>query len=724
MAWPGEVADDLAGDEPGAATSFHSGNLVWPSVGSQVRPGREKSMTACSRRHQAGVRVSRTMRKDLRESPEYAAVAEHLRRLFEPAFGRPYKVTDLVATADASRIVVTGLVYDELDGIPRTALYEVRDGALQALTSGGGSAKAGRLAPDGSRLAFLSDRVKADVFQLYLLADGPFGEALAAPEVPGTVEFLAWSPDGRQILLGAAGLGAEVADAQGSGTAGSGAAGLPSWYPEVETGTPEDSWRSLWVYTPDSGELARVSPDGLNVWEAAWSGPGHVLAITSDQPSENDWYSAVLSRLDIATGEVTELLRSDVQLGLPAGTDDGMKAAVVEAVCSDRWIVAGDLIVLDLVAGTRCTVDTAGTDVTAAGWIDASRLGYAGQRHLDSVAGIAVAGAGPLPATIIAKELASSTQSWASWFYPAGAFTSDGRIVVVREDYDIPQQIAIVGTGADEVLVSLAHAGTDYIRSLAGSATNVSWSAPDGTAIEGILCTPPGTGPFPLILHVHGGPVGAYQRNWMMRDSAVPLLVSRGYAVLHPNPRGSSGRGQDFAAAVVGDMGGADTHDYLSGIDAMVERGIADPERIGTMGVSYGGFMSAWLVTQDRRFAAAVSGSPVTEWYSFTFTTNIPRWGLWFLDNADPEEIGNQAHTRSPVLHASNARTPTLLTAGAKDRCTPAGQAREFYQALTGHGVDSELVIYPEEGHGVRRFPAITDYLTRLVTWFEKYMPA
>jgi dipeptidyl aminopeptidase/acylaminoacyl peptidase len=664
------------------------------------------------------------MRKDLRESPDYAAVAEHLRRLHEPAFGRPHHVTDLVTTADASRIVVTGSVYDELDGLPRTALYEVRDGALRALTSGGGSAKAARLAPDRSTLAFLSDRAKAEVFQLYLLADGQLGEARPAPAVPGTVEYLAWSPDGTRILLGAAGLGAEMADAQGSGTVGSGESGLPSWYPDVETGTPEDAWRSLWVYTPASGELAKVSPDGLNVWEAAWSGSGHVLAITSEQPTEDDWYSAVLSRLDIATGELTELLRSDVQLGLPAGTSDGRRAAVVEAVCSDRWIVAGDLILLDLVAGTRCAVDTGGADVTAVQWIDRARLGYIGQRHLDSVAGIADAGEGLLPETITARELAVSAQSWASWFYPAGAFTSDGQVVVVRDDYDLPQQIAIVGTGTDQVLASLAHAGTDYLRSVAGAAANVSWSAPDGTVIEGVLCTPPGAGPFPLVLHVHGGPIGAYQRSWTMRDHAVPLLVSRGYAVLLPNPRGSSGRGQEFAAAVVGDMGGADTHDYLSGIDAMIERGIADPARIGTMGVSYGGFMSAWLVTQDQRFKAAVAGSPVTEWYSFTFTTNIPRWGLWFLDNADPEETGNQVHTRSPVMHASKARTPTLLTAGAKDRCTSAGQAREFYQALISRGVDSELVIYPGEGHGVSRFPAVTDYLTRLVTWFERYMPA
>src|SRR5258708_28831404 len=182
------------------------------------------------------MRLSRTMRKDLRESPEYAAVAEHLRQLHEPAFGKPHHVTELVTTTDASRIVVTGSVYDELDGLPRTAVYEVRDGALRALTSGGGSAKAARLAPDGSSLAFLSDRAKAEVFQLYLLADGQLGEARPAPAVPGTAEYRPGYPDGPRILLGVAGLGAEMADAQGSGTVGSAESGLPAWYPDVATG--------------------------------------------------------------------------------------------------------------------------------------------------------------------------------------------------------------------------------------------------------------------------------------------------------------------------------------------------------------------------------------------------------------------------------------------------------------------------------------------------------
>ena len=562
------------------------------------------------------------------------------------------------------------------------------------------------------------------MFQLYLLADGQLGEARPAPAVPGTVEYLAWSPDGTRILLGVAGLGAEMADAQGSGTAGSAESGLPSWYPEVEAGTPEDAWRSLWLYTPASGELAKVSPDGLNVWEAAWSGPGHVLAITSEQPSEDDWYSAVLSRLDISTGEVTELLRSDVQLGLPAGTSDGTRAAVVQAVCSDRWIVAGDLILLDLAAGTRCAVDTAGTDVTAVQWIDANaarlrRPAPSGQRGRDRRR------RGGTPAGDDHRQGTGRVRAVVGELVLPG-----GRLHVRRPGRRDPGRLRPSAGDRDRrhgrrrgagLPGPCGHRLPPIGRGL-GDERQLERTRRDADRRNPVHAA--GTGPFPLVLHVHGGPIGAYQRSWSMHDYAVPLLVSRGYAVLHPNPRGSSGRGQEFAAAVVGDMGGADTYDYLSGIDAMIERGIADPARIGTMGVSYGGFMSAWLVTQDQRFKAAVAGSPVTEWYSFTFTTNIPRWGLWFLDNADPEEIGNQVHTRSPVMHASKARTPTLLTAGAKDRCTPAGQAREFYQALIGHGVDSELVIYPGEGHGVSRFPAVTDYLTRLVTWFERYMPA
>ncbi len=222
-------------------------------------------------------------------------------------------------------------------------------------------------------------------------------------------------------------------------------------------------------------------------------------------------------------------------------------------------------------------------------------------------------------------------------------------------------------------------------------------------------------------MYVHGGPVWAYQN--VFPRALIPLLVSRGYAVFQPNPRGSGGRGRKFAEMVVGDMGGADALDILAGIDALVSGGIADPDRIGVTGGSYGGFMSCWLPTRDRRFKAAVAISPVTDWYSQHFNSNIGFWDSDFLRDR-PEALGGEYHARSPVLGAADVVTPTLLTAGLRDRCTPPGQAIEFYRALRWNGVDTELALYPEEGHGVRNFPAFIDQTTRLVAWFERFMPA
>ena len=133
--------------------------------------------------------------------------------------------------------------------------------------------------------------------------------------------------------------------------------------------------------------------------------------------------------------------------------------------------------------------------------------------------------------------------------------------------------------------------------------------------------------------------------------------------------------------------------------------------------------MSSWLVTQDSRWAAAVPVSPVTNWYSQHSTSNIPYFDQIFLDS-DPADPGGRHHSRSPVMAAHRASTPCLNIAGALDRCTPATQAQEFHQALLEHGVESQLVVYPQEGHGVRSFPALIDFCTRVVDWFGSHMPA
>jgi dipeptidyl aminopeptidase/acylaminoacyl peptidase len=201
------------------------------------------------------------------------------------------------------------------------------------------------------------------------------------------------------------------------------------------------------------------------------------------------------------------------------------------------------------------------------------------------------------------------------------------------------------------------------------------------------------------------------------------MLLKHGYAIFQPNPRGSAGRGQAFARHVLGDIGGAETSDHLSGLDYLVKTGLADPKRLGVTGVSHGGFMSSWIITQDRRFKAAVPVAPVTNQVTIHLIGNIPDFVSLFL-NDKYNNLGGKYFDRSPVMHAHKTETPTLNICGKFDRCTPPEEAAQFHSALLENNVESVLITYPEEGHGIRKFPTCIDYTARVLSWFEKYMPA
>jgi dipeptidyl aminopeptidase/acylaminoacyl peptidase len=652
--------------------------------------------------------------RDLRGTDLYGVVEDHFRRLHEPAFGRPSAAADADGRPDGAAIAFTGTVLTGLTGLGSGRVCLAEGGTVSILTDGPGEQGHPRFSPDGTLLAYVSDTARDGDFQLRLrvLADG----AERTPEqVEGTVEYLEFSPDGRHVLLGVAGHGADRSGGEGSGTTARMAADLPDWMPEANAGPAADQWRSAWVTDVATGASRQVSNAGTNVWEATWDGTDALLAVTSPAPGEEAWYTARLDRIDLATGTAEPRFTSDTQMGWPAASPSGSRWAIVTAVSSDRWIVAGDLHVADG-AGGPAVVDTHGVEVTATQWLDEQRLGYLGLRGMTTVAGIYDAATGKAEETWTGSETTGDR-------YPQGRFLSDGSIAAVVHSYARYPELSFVRGGDIETVASLHHPGADYIASVGGTIEALSWPAPDGLEIQGLLCLPEGDGPHPLIVFVHGGPVWAYRDRWSMGYVYTPLLVKRGYAVLHPNPRGSSGRGQDFARAVQGDMGGADTYDYLSGIDALVERGIADPDRIGVTGGSYGGFMSAWLITQDQRFAAAVPMAPSTNWYSQHHTTNIPYFDVLFLADKPRARTGRYLD-RSPLLFADQVATPTLQTTGALDRCTPPGQAVEFHTALLECGVESALAIYPGEGHGVRRFPALIDQCTRTLGWFERHMPA
>lgn len=655
------------------------------------------------------------MERDLRETPLYREVESFVRRVLEPGFGTISDPSDLQPSPDGRWIAFRGERRDTLEGHTegRICLVGVDGSGFRQITNGPHDDDQPRWSPDGSTLTFRSDRAAPGRHQLYELSVDAIGEARALPVVEGVAERHAWSPDGSRILVVVAGLEAEQSDAVGSGTVAT-ADDAPPWIPEVESSDRTDETRRrMCTIDVGTGTVAPVGRPELNVWEAVWCGNDRLAAIVSDDPGESAWYGARLVLLDVAGGTDRTLLESDVQLGWVHASPDGRRLAIVEALCSDRLIVAGELLLVDPETGDAVRVDTSNVDVAGLAWRDDERLLAIGVRDLDSVV---------LDVDSKAGTAAErwTTQEACGVMFIAAAPIGERFALVLQSASRPPELVAVDEDGETRTIVHTSHPGTEVVRSSIGSRRRISWASPDGSQISGILTLPAGDPPYPLILAVHGGPVWAYQDFWPGEFWA--LLASRGYAILMANPRGSWGRGREFAARVVGDMGGADAHDLLAGIDHVVSMGIADPERIGVTGGSYGGFMSAWLPCIDPRFRAAVAISPVTDWYSERFDSNLGTWAADFL-GGDPVTRQEHYRERSPVFAAGWNRTPTLLTAGARDRATPRGQAVEFHRALREHGVPTDVVVYPLEGHGVRDLPAGIDLATRTLAWFERFMP-
>ena len=679
------------------------------------------------------------MAGDVRDTDRYRRVETLVRSILEPGFGRPHAFDAAEASPDGRLVAVTSRVLERLEGHPSSLLWiaTANGQCTWAVTAAAGDAANPRWSPDGRSLSFLADHHDRHRHAPWIVdvgEDGPVGvpRRLACP--PGIAEHHRWSPDGSRILLVMAGEHAEQADGLGSGTVGQDAAGAdrPTWVPEVETSAGEDEWRSAWILDPATGEVRRVSPDGLNVWEAAWLGDDRVVGIVSDGPAEDAWYGARVVALDAATGAVTELWTPEWQLGFVEGAPDGRRAAVIEGVGSDRYFVAGALVIVDA-AGGAVTVDTPGVDVSSARWLDNERLLALGVSGMETV-GLAIdLRAGEARETFRTRAAGMSLFPMVSPAGTGGDFVTllsgpedPGRVVAVRAGREsresrVGGEGRVGGESRETTVMSTEHPGHDRVRACIAERRVETWASRDGTRIEGLLVVPHGEPPFATLLWVHGGPVSAVGWEFLSADLAV--LVDAGYAVLMPNPRGSIGRGRDFAAFVVGDMGGEESWDLVSGLDHLVSLGIADPARLAVGGVSYGGYMAALLPAVDDRFAAAVVGSPLTDLISSHYGSSLSVFVRDYVGGRPTDQVQRYLD-RSPVFAGTRLRTPTLLTTGLRDRATPMGQAVEMFRALREQGVPTELVVYPEEGHGVRAYPARIDWIARAVMWLERYAPA
>jgi len=270
-------------------------------------------------------------------------------------------------------------------------------------------------------------------------------------------------------------------------------------------------------------------------------------------------------------------------------------------------------------------------------------------------------------------------------------------------------------------LSKLTDLNRDYFDEiLVGNQQKVSFAGPDGTIVEAFITTPPDYDAgrrYPTILNIHGGPVGQFSWGYAFRAQ---FLAANGYVVVEPNPRGSTGFGEDYVRAIYRNWGITDYDDVIASVDYAIEAGFADPDKLAVTGYSYGGYMTNVVITETDRFAAAASGAGHSL-IEANFGHDIyQKWYMWEL--GVPWENRERYDRLSPFLRAGNVETPTLYLGGRIDWNVPILNAELMYQALQVRGIDTELVVYPNSHHGGWPEAYEQDYLTRVVAWFDKYL--
>lgn len=630
-------------------------------------------------------------------------------RILAPGSGRVVRMSGPTIDPFSSEIVVAGQSFDSLDQPGSFRLHRVdrSTGRLIPICNVPGDQVDPRFSPRGGQLVFRQTRQGANR-QEACLFDFATSEIQTLYGFEGSIEFAGWLPDASSIVLLAADAGVSLASVQGATVTEKARGAKPTWFPHIDDATNLPR-RRLLLASPQ-GTVSKVESEA-NVWEACAAGNSAIAVIATDDPAEDDWYRADLRLISLRGTPDRVLYVPQRQLAGVSSNDEGTQVAIIEGLASDRGSLAGDLLLVDVETGAVRHIDTHGVDVTWTGW-QGNKLVAAGIRSDDMVVLLIDKATGA--AEIFSEMPGVNGGQRYPWLalLPAEA----PRSVAVLLDVGNAERLAIVDNTPPEILVSLSTG--DIERAIVDYGADrfrpVRWTASDGLEIEGWLHTPAGRGPFPLAMLIHGGPVMRWVPKSIIEFSLQASLAAEGFAQFMPNPRGSTGRGQSYAQAILRDMGGRDARDLLEGIDMLVAQGIADPDRLFVTGISHGGFMSSWLVTQDRRFKAAAAVSPITDWTSQRLTSDIPTFNKDFVgDPLDP--------LPSPVLYADGVTTKMLMIAGAKDRCTPPSQAEEFHKAVRLAGGASTLVLYPEEGHGIRsNMAASADHIARIIAFFEE----
>jgi len=607
-------------------------------------------------------------------------------------------------------------------------------GEQRQLTAGMAFDSAPAWSPDGTRIAFLSNRA-ADTTQIYLIAvDG--GEARALTAFPqGVGGGLAWSPDGTRIAFTAKPDAAPPkADAPYRITR--------SVHRFDRMGNLDRAKQDIFVIEVDAAApvaadaALRLTDAASSAQSPAWSPDGTRLLYFAFMPPDTFNLFARLYVIPLAADADGARAPYDVlgawgdAVGTAAWTHDGYAIAFIGRPAAAKIGTKSDVYVIRAVGGTpenRTTKLRLHIGNGLQSDYPAAALGLGGihvTKENDAYIHVQEGGMAHVYRVALA-----GVESWIAVTNGERACLLQdvraGDILFAAADFNHPPDLYTISINAEDER-RLTRLNTTLLAQIAlPTVEHLLFRSSDGALIEGWMLKPSfGAAPYPTILYIHGGPHSGFGHTFSFDFQ---MLTGAGYAVLIVNQRGSTGYGDDFANAILGDWGNLDYADLMAGVDDAVAQGLADADRLGVCGLSGGGNLSCWTVGQTRRFKAAVPENPLTNWRSFYGVSDI---GVWFSFNelgGHPHEIPDTYARCSPITYAHTCTTPTLLIQGEQDWRCPSEQSEQFYTVLKANGCIAEMLRLPNEAHaGALNGLPVTRRAQNaaLLNWMDRYVRA
>ncbi|MGH9769520.1 MAG: S9 family peptidase [Blastocatellia bacterium] len=632
---------------------------------------------------------------------------------------------------DGARIAYTVSEWDKKENrrVSHIWLVSADGGPTVKLTNGDKGESAPQWSPDGASIAFLADRDKG--VQVWVIpVDGGEADKLTSEE--NNVQSFRWSPDGKSMAFITRDTPKDKAEREKR---------KKDKFDTIVVDT-DFHYSHLWTINVETKEKKRLTEGDFTVSNPQWSPDGVSIAFVVSKSgiqesafidiSENrntDIY--IVAAAGAPPRQLTTNPAGDTN---PQWSPDGKWIAYTANADPKSWAAKTDLMLVPAGGGparnlTKDFFESISAGGSGPAWApDGKTLyfssGVGAYTHIFSVP----AGGGA------AKQITRENRNYGAFDiagYPPiaktptpafnpnePAYMPNWKIAYTVNDSMTPDDIWAAPLRNLDQAKKVTWVNPE-IRDFALAETSViKWKGPDDFNVEGVLVRPLGYEQgkrYPLILQIHGGPYGRFSDTF---NSRAQLWAASGYAVLMPNPRGSTGYGNQFATANLGDWGGKDFKDIMAGVDTVVARGLADPDKLVVMGGSYGGFMTFWTITQTDRFKAAIGHAGISDWYSFHGQSDVP--GLMeygFL--GQPWTSAETYRKWSPMSYVDRAKTPIMITHGERDLRVPIAQAEQYYRALKKRGVEVVFLRYPREGHGIQEPNHQIDLFQRQLAWFD-----